>query len=80
MGTDTISPDSLIDPLLEAQSAITTRIDEILDACAVKDFDRLATYHLTGPKLSKFDDVEPLDRHDDWQIGHEHHSPFVASA
>ncbi|MGY1679769.1 nuclear transport factor 2 family protein [Geodermatophilus sp. SYSU D01176] len=65
MSTDMIRPDILNDLFPEAQAAIATRIDEILDACAVKDFDRLTTYHLAGPKFSKFDDLEPLDRQDD---------------
>jgi ketosteroid isomerase-like protein len=65
MSTNTIGPDVLSDPFPEAQAAITARIDEIVDACVAKDFDRLATYHLAGPKFSKFDDVEPLDRQDD---------------
>ena len=67
MTTDT-SPAILTDPFPEAQVAITARLDEILDACRVKDFERLAAFHLTGPKFSKFDDVEPLDRQDD-EIG-----------
>ena len=65
MTSDTMSRDVLTDPFPEAQAAITVRLEEILDACQVKDFDRLAAYHLTGPKFSKFDDVEPLDRQDD---------------
>ena len=65
MTSDTMSRDVLTDPFPEAQAAITARLEEILDACQVKDFDRLAAYHLTGPKFSKFDDVEPLDRQDD---------------
>jgi ketosteroid isomerase-like protein len=64
MSTDTMSRDILTDPFPEAQAAITARIDLILDACRVKDFDRLAAYHLAGPKFSKFDDLEPLDRQD----------------
>lgn len=65
MTTDTISRSILTDPFPEAQAAIAARLDEILDACRVKDFDRLAAYHLSGPKFSKFDDVEPLDRQND---------------
>lgn len=47
-----------------SQQAVSARIDEILDAVKTKDFDRLASYHLDGPKFTKFDDVEPLDRQD----------------
>lgn len=65
MSTDTLSRDILTDPFPEAQAAITARIGEILEACRDKDFDRLAAYHLAGPKFSKFDDLEPLERQDD---------------
>jgi len=65
MSTDTTSRDMLTDPFPEAQTAIAARIGEIVHACVVKDFDRLAAYHLAGPKFSKFDDLEPLDRQDD---------------
>lgn len=54
----------LTDPFEAAQAAVAARIAEILDACRVQDFDRLAAYHLAGPKFSKFDDAEPLDRQD----------------
>jgi ketosteroid isomerase-like protein len=47
-----------------SQRAVSARIEEILDAVRVKDFDRLASYHLDGPKFTKFDDVEPLGRQD----------------
>jgi ketosteroid isomerase-like protein len=65
MRTDIVTPDLLTNPFPEAQAAIAARIEEILDACVMKDFDRLAAYHLAGPKFSKFDDIEPLDRQDD---------------
>ena len=65
MSTDTMSRDILTDPFPVAQAAITARLDKILDACVVKDFDRLAAYHLAGSKFSKFDDLDPLDRQDD---------------
>lgn len=68
MTTDTLSGDILTARFPEAQAAIAARLDEILDACRAKDFERLAAYHLSGPKFSKFDDVEPLDRQDD-EIG-----------
>ena len=47
-----------------SQQAVSARIGEILDAVTVKDFDRLVSYHLDGPKFTKFDDVEPLGRQD----------------
>jgi ketosteroid isomerase-like protein len=78
MRTDTISRDILTDPFPEAQAAITARLDEILDACVVKDFDRLAACHLAGPKFSKFDDVEPLGRQDDETAMHSEVETFSA--
>jgi len=33
---------------------ITNRLVEIIDACEKKDFDRLESYHLYGPKFTKF--------------------------
>ena len=59
-----MSADILTEPYQESQKAVAARLEEILDACRVKDFDRLAAYHLAGPKFTKFDDAEPLDRQD----------------
>ena len=59
-----MSADILTEPYVDSQKAVAARLEEILDACRVKDFDRLATYHLAGPKFTKFDDAEPLDRQD----------------
>ncbi|MFI7743953.1 nuclear transport factor 2 family protein [Kocuria rhizosphaericola] len=56
--------DIIADPFEPAQASVQARIEQFLDAVTAKDFDRLASYHLTGPKFSKFDDVEPLDRQD----------------
>jgi len=33
---------------------IAGRLQEIIDACEKKDFDRLERYHLYGPKFTKF--------------------------
>jgi ketosteroid isomerase-like protein len=59
-----VSTDVITEHFQASKAAIAARVDEILDACKAKDFDRLASYHLDGPKFSKFDDVEPLDRQD----------------
>jgi ketosteroid isomerase-like protein len=59
-----MNADILTEPYPESQKAVAARFEEILDACRVKDFDRLAAYHLAGPKFTKFDDAEPLDRQD----------------
>lgn len=60
-----MSSDLITDPFTGAQSAVRARLDEILDACRSKDFDRLAGYHLSGPKFSKFDDEGPQARQGD---------------
>ena len=57
--------DLISEPFSEAQAAVRARLDEILDACRAKEFDRLASYHLSGPKFSKFDDEGPQGRQDD---------------
>ena len=46
------------------QLAVADRLQEIFAAAQAKDFDRLAGYHLYGPKFTKFDDFEPLHRQD----------------
>ncbi|MFI7494846.1 hypothetical protein ACH9D2_09030 [Kocuria sp. M4R2S49] len=56
--------DIVADTFESSQEAVAARIEEILDAVIGKDFDRLASYHLDGPKFTKFDDAEPLDRQD----------------
>jgi ketosteroid isomerase-like protein len=56
--------DIIADPFESAQADVQARIEQILDAVTAKDFDRLASYHLAGPKFTKFDDVEPLGRQD----------------
>jgi ketosteroid isomerase-like protein len=37
-------------------------LHKILDAAKAGDADLLASHHLYGPKFTKFDDVEPLER------------------
>ena len=59
-----MSIDILTDPFEASQAAVAARLEEVLDACRGKDFDRLVAYHLSGVKFSKFDDAEPLDRQD----------------
>ena len=39
-------------------------LNDVFDAAAKKDFPRLDSYHFYGPKFTKFDDFEPLTRHD----------------
>jgi ketosteroid isomerase-like protein len=38
---------------------IAGRLLEIMDACEKKDFDRLESYHLYGPKFTKFSTESP---------------------
>lgn len=47
----------------EAQKQIQTRLQEIFDAATRKDFARLDSYHLYGPKFTKFATESP-DRQD----------------
>jgi ketosteroid isomerase-like protein len=41
------------------QTRIERRLNEILDAAAKKDFPRLDSYHLYGPKFTKFSPGQP---------------------
>src|SRR5437667_11192322 len=47
----------------KAQAEIRRRLEEIIDACEKKDLDRLDSYHLYGPKFTKFAPESP-DRQD----------------
>lgn len=46
------------------QQEVIDTLHDIMAAAAAKDFARLAEHHLDGPKFTKFDDFEPLDRQD----------------
>jgi ketosteroid isomerase-like protein len=59
-----MSSDMFTDAFETSQAAVAARLEQILEAATVKDLDRLAGYHLAGPKFTKFDDVEPLGRQD----------------
>ncbi len=43
----------------EAQAQVRRRLDEIWDSAAKRDFARLASYHLYGPKFTEFKDGAP---------------------
>ena len=47
----------------QAQGQIRRRLEQILDACEKKDLERLDSYHLYGPKFTKFASESP-DRQD----------------
>ncbi len=51
-------PDWLREPFLEQQQAIAQTVKAIFDAAKAKDLARLDSFHLYGPKFSKFDDGE----------------------
>ena len=46
----------------EDRLAVETALQNVLDAAKSGDADLLASHHLYGPKFTKFDDMEPLDR------------------
>jgi ketosteroid isomerase-like protein len=58
------STDVVGDLFPEAQAAVVQRVQDILAAVEAQDVDRLDSYHLFGPKYSKFDDGEPAGRQD----------------
>ena len=48
----------------EEQTKVAQRIQEIMAAVQEQDLDLLESYHLWGPKFTKYDDWEPLERQD----------------
>ena len=46
------------------QKQVAKRVHEIMAAVRARDIDLLESYHLWGPKFTKFDDWEPLSRQD----------------
>jgi len=52
------------DAFPEEQVEVAEALGEVMDAARRKDADRLDGLHLYGPKFTKFDDWEPLDRQD----------------
>ncbi|HLG20880.1 MAG TPA: nuclear transport factor 2 family protein [Bdellovibrionota bacterium] len=46
------------------RKAVAARVHDIFGAAQKKDLAKLESYHLFGPKFSKFDDWEPLARQD----------------
>jgi ketosteroid isomerase-like protein len=59
MGNDVIT-----ETYPEEQAKVEQRIQDIWSAVQNKEVDRLESYHPFGPKFTKFDDFEPLDRQD----------------
>lgn len=52
------------DTFPERQREVRQALDGLLAAIHAKDADRLESFHLYGPKFTKFDDFEPLERVD----------------
>jgi len=51
--------DIVSDTFPDAQTAIRRRLDEIWATCAKRDFERLESFHLYGPKFTEFKDGKP---------------------
>ena len=49
---------------IDAQAEAAARLTEIMAAAEAREVDRLEAYHLYGPRYTKFDDWEPLERQD----------------
>ena len=43
----------------ESQAQVRKRVDEIWDSAGKRDFERLRSYHLYGPKFTEFKDGAP---------------------
>lgn len=57
----------------DEQARVEQVLRAALDAGQKRELDRLDSYHLYGPKFTKFDDG------DNWKITHEHFSPFKSN-
>ena len=60
----TYQTDFINEQYTEQQTVVKDLVREIFDAGQKKELDKLDAFHLYGPKFSKFDDWEPLDRQD----------------
>lgn len=54
----------LADPYPSEQLAVERRLEDVMSAARRGAVDELESYHAFGPKFTKFDDFEPLDRQD----------------
>lgn len=59
----------------EKQAAVKALLEEIFTVAKSKDMDSLDSYHLRGPKFSKFDDGEIPGRQD-YEMGKKTESEF----
>ena len=61
----TAQQDSVLLPPYEGERAqVEKRLNQIMTAARTKAVDELESYHAFGPKFTKFDDFEPLERQD----------------
>ncbi len=51
--------DIVHDTFSDTQTTIRRRLDEIWATCAKRDFERLESFHLYGPKFTEFKDGKP---------------------
>jgi ketosteroid isomerase-like protein len=54
----------LVEQYESEQEAVEQRLAEIMSAARRKAIDELESYHAFGPKFTKFDDFDPLERQD----------------
>ncbi len=54
----------LDEPFTAATQAVERRLAEVMAAARAQAVDELESYHAFGPKFTKFDDFEPLERQD----------------
>ena len=54
----------LDEPFTAATQAVERRLTQVMAAARAKAVDELESYHAFGPKFTKFDDFEPLERQD----------------
>lgn len=52
------------EPYPSEQLEVERRLEEIMSAARRQAIDELESYHAFGPKFTKFDDFEPLERQD----------------
>lgn len=56
--------DIIADPFPAEQGEVEKTLHDLLEAAREKDVDRLLAFIADSPKVTKFDDSEPLDRQD----------------
>lgn len=63
-GPAVASRDIIRDAFPDEQAAVAKVLRQVVEAAEKKELDRLEAFHLYGPKFTKFDDWEPLERQD----------------